>query len=189
MGRMARTALVRLAVGAAVVAGTLGGVAAPAWAPKYILGSFAFGECELAEPASFDGDFTVLSFHASGGQLYATASLTGTCVDGVEVVATVPPGVYEFPVALTTVCEPADAVLEIRPGAALVGGILGPDPKTGEPEKVVVDLSRGTVVDRIWMTGDPRSEGARLCAVDRAVDRGASASQVATLLNQLVLRV
>ena len=183
-----RHALTRVAVSAAVVLGTVAGVAAPAWAPKYILGSFAFGDCLLDETVSFSGDFTVLSFGARDNEVYASASVTGSCVKGLDVVATVPPGVYEFPVGLSTECVHTSAVLEIRPRAALVGGILGADPKSGEPRKFVLDL-RSTVVDRIWMESDPEQERARLCAIDRAVRRGASATQLARLLNELTLRL
>jgi hypothetical protein len=188
MERMARTALARVATSAAVVLGVVVGVAAPAWAPKYILGSFAFGECVLEERVGFSGDFTIESFFASGNEVWANATVTGSCVQGFDVLATVPPGVYAFPVAVSGECVDSSAVLEVRPRAALVGAVLGPDPKEGERAKITLDLA-STVVDRIWMDGDPPRERARLCVVLHAIERGASATRAAKLLNELALRV
>lgn len=182
-----RRALTRVAASAAVVLGTVAGVAAPAWAPKYIFTSSAYGDCLLRDRVSFVGDFTVESFSARDGELYVNASVMGSCVSGFDVVATVNPGVYAFPAALVTECVDTSAVLEVRPRAAAVAGVLG-DPKTGEPAEFVLDLG-STVADRIWMEGDAEQERARLCAIDRAFRRGATATQLARLLNELTLRL
>jgi hypothetical protein len=179
--RMLRKTLTRAAVACAVAGGVVAGAATPALAPKYILGASAYGTCGVAGEPLFNGDFTVESFTAKGGQLLAVAMVAGSCVDGLDVAGSVPPGVYAFPVAATTECVPGSAVVEIRPGAATVAGDLG-----GEKTEFTLDLS-STVVDRIWMEGDPASERARICAVGRA--SGRSAAQRARLLNALVLRI
>lgn len=178
---MLRTALSRAAVACAVVLGTVGLCATPAAAPKYILGALAYGDCEVPGEPLFNGDFTIESFSAKDGELLVTAMVGGSCVAGLDVVGGVPPGVYTFPAALTAECVDTSAVIEVRPGATTVAGFVG-DEKTD----FTLDLSR-TVVDRIWMDGDPESERARLCAVARAVDR--PAKQVARLLNALTLRL
>lgn len=178
---MFRQALARSAVACAVVAGVVAGAAAPAWAPKYILGASAYGDCEVAGEPLFNGDFTVESFGAKDGQLLATALVSGVCVDGLDVVGSVPPGVYTFPITVTTECVPSSAVIEIRPGAATVAGDVG-----GEKTEFTLDLSR-TVADVIWMEGDPESERAKICALARASRR--TATQQARLLNALVLRI
>ena len=180
-----RTVVSRAALALAVVGGTVVGAASPAWAPKYILGASAFGECGIPGPPGFTGDFTVESFYARGDQLYAFAAVSGVCIDGLDVVGRVPGGVYPFPVAATAECVDGSAVLEVRPGAAAVEGTLG---EVKDLTTFTLDLSRGTVVDRIWMTGDPPAERARLCAVERALGTR-SATQVARLLNQLTLRL
>jgi hypothetical protein len=180
----------RAATVAAVVAATVGGVAAPAWAPKYILGSSAFGRCVLpggSEPL-FQGGFTVLSFSASGGRLYATAAVSGACLDGLAVAAVVPPATYTFPVeALTADCAVESAVVEVRPGAATVDGVLGAVAEGGAKVSFGLDLYPSTVVDRIWMAGDPMSERARLCAVAKMTAHRSPAG-AATALNALLLR-
>ena len=178
---MLRRLTTRAAVVAAVLAGTVAGVAAPAWAPKYILASSAFGRCGLhaGSQTLFQGEFTVLSFSASGGRLYATAGVGGACIEGLDVVAVVPPATYTFPVvAVTTDCATESAVVEVRPGAATVEGTAG---------SFTLDLYPSTVVDRIWMTGDPASERAGLCAVAKVAAHGPAAA-LARALNALVLR-
>jgi hypothetical protein len=187
ISRMVRRSVSRVLLCAAVAAGTVGGVASPAWAPKYIFGSLAFGGCGLPDDtATFSGDFTVLGFSSDKGQLLVTASVTGSCLQGLTVMATAPTGVYTFPVvSLVTECVAESAVVEIRPGAATVGGVLG---DKSDNVKFVLDLYPSTVIDRIWMEGDPESERGRLCALDRMLDRH-PAADLATELNQLVLRV
>ncbi len=184
MDGMGRRTFARLAVASAVVAGTVS-VATPAWAPKYILGASAYGACGLAEPGSrFSGDFTVLRFHAAQGRVWATAAVTGTCVDGLDVTATVPAAVYTVPVVeVTTECTAESAIVEIRPGATTVAGDVG-----GVKSAFQLDLYPSTVIDRIWMPGDPPRDRARLCAVHRTARRG-SPAQVARALNELLLRV
>lgn len=178
---MLRKTLSRAAVACAVVLGTVGGAATPASAPKYILGALAFGDCEVAGEPLFNGDFTVESFGAKDGQLLATAMVNGSCVEGLDVVGSVPPGVYTFPITVVTECVPSSAVIEIRPGATTVAGEVG-----GEKADFTLDLSR-TVADVIWMEGDPESERAKICAVARA--SGRTAPQQARLLNALILRI
>lgn len=178
---MLRKTLAHAAVACAVATGVVAGAAAPAWAPKYILGALAFGDCEVAGEPLFNGDFTIESFGAKDGQLLATAMVNGSCVDGLDVVGSVPPGVYTFPITVTTECVTESAVIEIRPGATTVAGAVG-----DEKVDFTLDLSR-TVVDVIWMEGDPESERAKICAVARA--SGRTATQQARLLNALFLRI
>ena len=184
MAAMARQTLLRLAVASTVVAGTVG-AATPAWAPKYILGSLAYGDCVLPEPGSrFGGDFTVLSFSAGRGELWVTAAVSGACVDGLDVTATVPAGVYTFPVeSIATDCDAEFAGVDIRPGAATVAGEVGGDRTT-----FTLDLYPSTIVERTWMTGEPKAARGRLCAVHRMAQRR-SPAQLAKALNALVLRV
>lgn len=181
----ARPATVALA--AALAVGTL---AAPAWAPKYILGAFAFGTCDVPgqDASRFEGSLTALSFSSSDGTLYVTGPVVGTCYGTAgNTVATVPSFVATFAVvSLTTACTPTDAVVEVRPGAALVGGFLGDDAKTGEPVKLTLDLTNGTVLDKTWAPSDPMPVKARLCAVDAVAAHRPDAS-LASLLNRLVL--
>lgn len=178
---MLRQTLSRTAVACAVVLGTVGVAGAPAWAPKYIFGALAFGNCEVAGEPLFNGDFTIESFRARNDQLLATAMVSGACVDGLDVVGSVPPGVYTFPISVTTECVTTSAVIEIRPGATTVAGDVG-----GEKTEFTLDLAR-TVADVIWMEGDAESERAKICAVSRA--SGRTATQQARLLNALVLRI
>jgi hypothetical protein len=180
----------RVVVGAAVAAGVVGGVASPAGAPKYIFGASAYGRCDLgrADDALFQGDFVILSFFASGGVVYANASLGGSCLEGADVVVTSPAKVYAFPVAVVAECVPGSAVLEIRPGAAQVSGVLGTDTKDGTPVTYSLDLSTGTVVDRIALAGDPARERAKICAIAR-IAPNASAKTLARALDELSLRL
>lgn len=177
---------------AAAVAGTaalsLVLAASPAWAPKYILGAFAFGTCHLpGGDARFEGAFTATGFSADGGTLYVTGEVVGTCYDtGGDVAATVSSFVQSFPVtSVTTACTRTDAVVEVRPGAALVGAVLGEDTKDGEAVKMTLDLG-GTVLDRVWSPDEPASVKARLCAVDRIAAHRPDAD-LARALDALVL--
>lgn len=185
---MLRTTLARLAVACAVVVGTVAGVASPAWAPKYILGSFAFGDCLVdgdSAETSLSGDFEVTSFSSAGGTLYVNGTLTGACLDGLDQRATITPDVYSFPVVdLTVECNDEFAGLDLRPGAARVGG----EGLDKVPVKMTVDLYPSTIVERTWMPGEPMSVRGRLCALSRMSLRRDAAS-LATVLDQLVLRV
>ena len=162
--------------------------ASPAWAPKYLLGAFAVGTCDLPSgDARFEGAFTATGFSADGGTLYVTGQVVGSCYDTAgDVVATVPSFVQAFPVtSVTTACNRTNAVVEVRPGAATVGAVLGSDTKDGEPIKMPLDLG-GTVLDRVWSPDEPASVKARLCAVDRIAAHVPDA-RLAQALNALVL--
>jgi hypothetical protein len=178
--------LSRLAAVVAAAAATA--VAAPpAWAPKYILGSNAYGDCVLeASTAQFQGEATILGFSSSGGELLATLLVRGVCVDGTTVVATVPEASYVFPVAVSASCALDGAAVEVRPGEAAVRGLVGPDVRDAVSATFIVDLSRGTVVDQIWLPNDPVALRARLCAVARLTAHRPAAS-LATVLNALLL--
>ena len=185
---MARRALARLAVAGTVMAGVVGGVAAPAWAPKYILASFAFGECLLDDGTTghLTGDFTVESFQNADGKLQVNGMLTGACIDAGTRVATIDPGVYTFAVVdVRAECRDDFAGLDLRPGAGRVGGVLG---EKGDAVKMTVDLYPSTVVERDWRPGDAMSVRGRLCALARMVAQRDPA-ELAGILNQLVLRV
>jgi len=174
--------LSRLGVSLAVVGATVGGLASPAFAPKYIFGALAYGGCELdaAEDARFEGEFTILGFSAAKGQLYVQAALSGDCKDGAfSIAATAEPGVYQFPVlSLNGHCEADSAVLEIRPGAAQVLSAKG--------DKFVLDLGGSTVAERWWDPADPAPVRAHVCAIVRLLDRQPY-TRLAPVLNQLVL--
>jgi hypothetical protein len=179
-----RTNLLTRAATVAATAGALVSLAAPAWAPKYILGASAHGDCVLdGATTTFLGDFTVTSFGAVDGALMANGTLAGTCGAGAY---TVPFATYAFPVeSVTGVCNDADAVVQVRPGSALVGAFTGTDEKTGERVKLTVDLN-STVAERSWVTGDPAAVRGRLCAVARLTAH-APVARLATALNALVL--
>ena len=186
---MAGRVIARLAVAGSIVAGVVGGVASPAWAPKYILGSFAFGQCEIDDvgETSFAGDFTVTSFEDVGGTLYVVGSLSGTCIDGLDHVAAVAPGVYRFPVVDFTVeCNDEFAGIDLRPGAERVGGTLTDDKDTAV--RITLDLYPSTIVERTWMPGEERSVRGRLCALFR-MSQHRTPAELAGQLNQLVMRV
>jgi len=186
---MSRRNLARLAVASSLVAGVVGGVASPAWAPKYILGSFAFGTCVVDGDFTelhLSGDFTVTSFADADGELVVNGSLTGACFDGTDQRATITPDVYSFPVIdFKAECNAEFAGLDIRPGAARVGGA---DAVTRDPVKMTVDLYPSTIVERTWMPGESMSVRGRLCALAKLADQK-DAPDLAALLNQLVLRV
>lgn len=186
---MSRRALARLAVASSLVAGVVGGVASPAWAPKYILGSFALGTClvdgETTE-THLSGDLTVVSFADADGTLVVHGTLTGACFDGLDQRARITPDVYTFPVVdLTAACDAEFAGVDIRPGAGRVGAT---DVATRDPVKMTVDLYPSTIVERTWMPGEPMSVRGRLCAIARLADQR-DAADLAAVLNQLVLRV
>lgn len=189
MGTVRSRVLARgLVVMAASVAAVLS-VAAPGWAPKYILGASGFGDCGGGGVAAsrFQGSFTVRSFLASGGQLYADAFVVGGCTSTAgDTVAVVPRGAYSFPVSLTTFCSGDDVGYEVRPGAALVGAVLGESEKDGVAVKTTLDLAPATVVDRRWNADDPRSVRGRLCALN-AIAGHRPASDLAQVLNSLAL--
>lgn len=185
---MLRRTLARLAVACSVVAGTVAGVASPAWAPKYILGSFAFGDCLVdgdASETSLSGDFAVESFTNVDGTLYVNGLLTGSCFDGLDQRATIAPGVYSFPVVEMRIeCNDEFAGIDVRPGAARVGG----EDAAKDPVKITVDLYPSTIVERTWMPGEARSVRGRLCALSR-MSPHRDAAALAVVLDQLVLRV
>ena len=181
-----RRLLLRGAAALAAAVAVAGGTAAPAYAPKYILGSLAFGECAVG--GTFEGDFTTVSFSSSGGALYATGAVSGRCLDGLDVVATVPPGVFTFPVTeIWADCAPDSTGLRFRPGTALVGGYLGADEKTGEAVKFDLALARSTLVELDWTLGDPVSLRGHVCAV-AAMLRRRPPADLARVLNTLLLR-
>jgi hypothetical protein len=171
-----------------LVAGAVLSLAAPAWAPKYILGASAFGECGGGGvvDSRFQGSFTVRSFAVSGGALVADAFVVGSCAAGLDTTAVVPRAAYTFPVTVTTFCDGDDVGYEVRPGAATVGAVLGASEKDGTAVKLGLDLAPSTVVDRRWSSDESRSVRARLCALDTiAAHRPASA--LAQALNALAL--
>jgi len=186
---MPRSVLSRAAVLAAGVAAPLVLLAPAAWAPKYILGASAYGTCAVPghEGALFQGTFTVTGFSSSGGSLWATGSIVGSCYDGTDVVATVLGTKNAFPVeSVTAMCTRTQAHVDIRPGAAEVDGVLGASVKDGEPVTFNLDLAPSTVVERSWDAGDPRETYGRLCAVAANVAHRDPAD-LATVLNALVL--
>lgn len=160
--------------------------AAPAWAPKYILGSAAYGDClrrEGAEVERFEGNLEVLSFSRSGSSLLVTGLLTGFCsTDAGTVTATLPETVATFAVAsVDAFCVYPDIGVHVRPATQ----VSGTDAKTGEPAPFLVDLSRGTVIERSWTDGDPKALRGILCALDRIADRRPLA-MLAPVLDTLV---
>lgn len=179
---MLRMVVSKAAVASVVVVGVVSGVATPAYAPKYIFGSFAYGDCDLAsvEGARFEGEFTILGFSADKGQLLVTAMVSGVCKSGAFTIAATPiPDVYTFPVdSLHAHCEPDSALLQVRPGATTV--------VTREGEKFTLDLSVSTVAERWWDAGEPAYVRAHLCAIDRLIDRQPY-DRLAPVLDQLVL--
>ncbi len=175
-----------VAVASAVPVVTL---ALPAWAPRYILGASAFGDCRVDGLADsrFQGAFTVLSFSVADGQLQVTGNVGGTCADGAGIVVTVPAEPFTFPVLSTTAsCDPNGATVQFVPGATTVGGVLGDDTKDGEAVKFTLDLSRATILERTWSPGDPRAVHARLCALDRILDHREPADLLPLLDNLLL---
>jgi hypothetical protein len=180
--------LTRTSTVAATAAAVLA-VAAPAWAPKYILGASAHGDCVVdGGTTAFQGDFRITSFGVAGDTLVANAIVVGTCTDtAAEVAYTVPGAGYTFPVlSVTGACNESEAVVQVRPGSALVGAFAGTDEKTGEKVKLTLDLARGTLAERSWTTGDPAAVRGKLCAVARLVEH-APVPRLANALNTLVL--
>jgi hypothetical protein len=176
----------RIATIVAAAGLTLGLAAPPAFAPKYILGASAFGDCATTPPSRFQGSFTVTSFGSARGRLLANATLVGTCAAGLTTVATVPVAPYVFPVvSVAGSCDATHAVVQVRPGAAVVGGFLGEDAKTGAAVRFPVTLS-STVAERSWTVDEPRSVRARICAMAIAA-RYLPLPHLAPLLNALVL--
>jgi hypothetical protein len=181
---VARGVVASVAAVAAVVS-----VATPGWSPKYILGASAFGDClgDDVTPSRFQGSFTVRSFLSSGGQLVADALVVGGCTSTAgDTVAVVPQAAYQFPVSLTTFCSGDDVGYEVRPGAALVGAVLGDSAKDGVAVKMTLDLAPTTVVDRRWSADEPPSVRARLCALD-TIAAHRPAAELARVLNNLAL--
>lgn len=177
-----------LARSAAVVASTALAVCAagsPAWAPKYIFGSLAYGDCLRggSEPERFEGTLTVTSFSRSASSLLATGLLSGACLtDAGAVTAVLPEHVATFVVgSVEAFCTDPDVGVMVRPGVQ----VSGRDAKTGAPAPFLVDLSRGTVVERSWTPGDPMSERGKICALDRIADRRPLPA-LAPVLNGLV---
>ncbi len=173
-----------------VAAGTalsVGLLAAPAWAPKYIFGASAFGTCTIDGQADshFQGSLTVLTFAAVDGQLGVTGTVVGTCADAsANPVATVDQGPYDFSVeSLTTECTRDNAGIEIRPGSGTVGGFVG-DSK--DAVKFTLDLTPSTVIDLTWRPGDPGALRGGLCALHNVVPHR-DAAGVATALNTLLI--
>ncbi|HEX8001725.1 MAG TPA: hypothetical protein VF519_03415 [Mycobacteriales bacterium] len=160
-------------------------VAGPAWGPKYILGASAYGDC-LRDPdrvERFEGTLSVRSFSRAGATLLVTGLLSGTCAtDAGEVTAVLPEVVATFPVlSVDAFCTPPDVGVMIRPGAQ----VSAYDSKTGAATPFAVDLTRGTVIERSWTTGDPAGLRGKLCALDRIADRRPLAS-LAPVLNAFV---
>ena len=178
-----RTLLTRAATVAAATATALS-VTAPAWAPKYILGATALGDCVLdGATTSFLGDFTITSFGVLDSALVVNGTVAGSCGAGQY---TVPAAPYVFPVeSVSGSCNESEATVAVRPGAALVGAFTGTDEKTGERVKLTLDLDR-TVAERSWVTGDPAALRGKLCAAGRLAEH-APAERLATALNTLVL--
>lgn len=142
--------------------------AAPAWAPKYILGSAAYGDClrpAATEVERFEGLYEPTSFSRSGSSLLVTGLLNGVCTtDAGVVTAVLPETVATFPVtSVDAFCAYPDIGVHVRPGVQ----VSGADPKTGQAAPFLVDLSRGTVIERSWTDGDPAALRGRLCALDR----------------------
>jgi len=157
-------------------------VAAPGWAPKYIFGTSAIGTCDLATAPRFQGSVTAQAFFAQDGQLYAWLLTVGTCGGGsLDVV--VPQERYAFPVTVSAECGRTAATVQIRPGAATVGGV--PADK-GDAVKLTLDLAPATVVERQWTVTEPRSVYGALCAVDAVISHR-DVSDVANVLNRLLL--
>jgi len=175
----------RAATVAATAALAVAAAASPAWAPKYIFGSFAYGDClrGAATPERFEGTLTVTSFARSGSSLLVTGLLSGTCfTDAGSVTALLPETVGTFVVgSVEAFCTDPDVGVMIRPGVQ----VSGYDLKTGHPAPFLVDLSRGTVVERSWTLGDPLSVRGKICALDRIADRRPLPA-LAPVLNVLV---
>lgn len=160
--------------GVAVLLASVAGacaLASPAWAPKYILGSAAYGDCvdRASEVSRFEGTYEVRSFARSGSTLTVTGLLEGRCAtDDGAIVGTVDEAVATFVVnAVETFCADPDVGVFVRPGVMLAGH----DVKTGDALPFGVDLSRGTVLERTWTDGDPASLRGQLCALDRIAHR------------------
>ena len=158
----------------------------PAWAPKYILGAAAYGDClrHSGEVERFEGQFEPTSFDRSGSTLLMTGVLSGVCLtdDTAEIVARLPETVATFPVvSVDAFCVFPDIGVHVRPGSQLSGY----DAKTGEPAEFLVDLTRGTTVESSWTDGDPMALRGRLCALDRLADR-APLPALAAFLDGLV---
>lgn len=146
-------------------------LAAPAWAPKYILGSSAYGDClrHAGEVERFEGTLVPTSFSRSGSTLLVSGVLSGFCsTDDAVMVASLPETAATFPVvSVDAFCDGPDVGVMIRPGVQL----SGTDLKTGEPAEFLVDLTRGTVIETSWTLGDPKALRGKLCALDRIADR------------------
>ena len=184
---MMRKSLTRASVLVTAAWLPVAGLAAPAWGPKYIFNASAYGGCGTDPASHFEGEASVVDFSASGGVLYADATVQGTCVDGTRVTATVPLGTYSFRVnAVETDCTDTDVLVYIRPGTSTVQAYLG-DIKDGTPVPMALDLGPGTTIERTWTDGDPRGERGRLCAAHRIVSGGPSAAVLARVLDALVL--
>lgn len=146
--------------------------ASPAWAPKYILGAAAYGDClrRSTDVERFEGLFEPTSFDRSGSSLLVTGVLSGVCLTDAtaEIVATLPPTVATFPVvSVDAFCDYPDVGVHVRPGSQMSGH----DVKTGDPAEFLVDLTRGTTIEQSWTDGDPVALRGKLCALDRIADR------------------
>ena len=178
---MLRRVASRVVVSATGAATAVALLAAPAWAPKYILGASAFGTCELDPDARFQGSATVQQFYADRGQLWAVLRVVGSCGDNL---VEVPSDLFAFPIDATASCGQTSATVQFRPGAGTVGGI--PVDKSGAV-KFTLDLAPSTVIELTWAASDPKELRGRICAI--AANLGhRSAADTADVLNQLVLR-
>ncbi len=180
---MKRGLALLLAVAAtAVTALTVTPAATPATAQTLGLAAPVTGTCSFLDTTTnqvvngtiVNGLFTVKNFSASGGTLFVTGTLTGTCTAVNSLGQTVTKAINQ---TVTT------AVIGARGSCRILHLELGPIHL--DVLGLVVDTNR-IVLDVTAQSGPGNLLGNLLCAIANALNSGAPATQLANLLNQLL---
>ncbi len=177
-----RLALVIAVAATAVTALTVAPAAAPATSPKLGLAAPVTGTCSFVDQATgqtvngtiVNGLFTVTGFSASGGTLFVTGTLTGTCTAVNSLGQTVTRAINETVTTTVLTARGSCRILHLELGPIDLD-VLG----------LVVHTNR-IVLDVTAQSGPGNLLGNLLCAIANALNSGAPATQLANLLNQLL---
>jgi hypothetical protein len=166
-------------LGVLLVAAAPAAVAAP---PTAGVAGPVTGTCSFVDQATHqtvngtivNGLFTVTRFSASGGTLYATGTLTGTCTAVNSLGQTVTQAINTTVTSPVTGATGSCRILHLEVGPIdldLLGLVVHTD-------RIVLDITA--------QSGSGNLLGNLLCAVANALNGGAPATQLADLLNRIL---
>ena len=176
-----RLALVAVLATAVLTALTIAPAATPA-NPNVGIGGAVTGTCSFVDATTgqtvngtiVNGLFTLTGFSASGGTVYATGTLTGTCTAVNTLGMTVTQAINETVTTAVVTAQGSCRILHLELGPIDLD-LLGLQVHT---DRIVLDITA--------QSGPGNLLGNLLCGLANALNIGASANQIANLLNQIL---